>query len=221
VRTVRPMRSGKWIDVTVPLGSNLVRWPGDPPLELERISDFSRGDESTFSSIRMGLHTGTHVDAPLHFVHGGDTVIEMPLDVMVGPARVIECFADVISAEEIEAGHIESGERILFKTRNSALWEQGSGFREDFVHLSNEAARELAKRRPRLVGIDYLSVSGYRKNEVEVHRTLLEAGIWIVESLDLSRVEPGWHQLLCLPLKIVAAEGAPARVLVRRAPRVD
>jgi arylformamidase len=211
------MRAGSWIDVTVPLSPDLVRWPGDPPLELERISDLSRGDDSTFSAIRMGLHTGTHVDAPLHFVPGGGTVMEMPVDVMVGPARVIESAADAISAEEIEESRIERGERILFKTRNSALWKQGGGFREDFVHLSNQAARALARLEPRLVGIDYLSVSGYRKNEVEVHRTLLEAGIWIVESLDLSQVGAGTYELLCLPLKIAAAEGAPARVLLKRA----
>lgn len=213
------MTAGRWIDVTVALSADVVRWPGDPPLELERISDFSRGDESTFSSIRMGLHTGTHVDAPLHFVPGGRTIVEMPLDVMVGRARVIESAADVISAGEIETAGIAPGERILFKTRNSALWRHGSRgeFREDFVHLSTEAARSLARLEPKLVGVDYLSVSGYRNNEVEVHRTLLEAGVWILESLDLSRVEPGWHELLCLPLKVEGAEGAPARVLLRRA----
>ncbi len=166
----------------------------------------------------MGLHTGTHVDAPLHFVRGGKTITEMPLDVMVGPALVIESIEDVITAEAIEASGLDPGARVLFKTRNSALWKQGGEFHEEFVHLSTEAARELARRKVRLVGIDYLSVSGYRSNQVEVHRTLLEAGVWILESLDLSKAKPGICQLLCLPLKIEGGEGAPARVLMRHAP---
>lgn len=209
------MNAGEWIDVTVPLNANLVRWPGDPPLELERLSDLARGDDSTFSRIHMGLHTGTHVDAPLHFVRGGATILEMPLEVMVGPAKVIEFTVDVISAAAIEASGIGTGDRVLFKTRNSTLWKQPRDFREDFVHLSTEAAEELAGREVKLVGIDYLSVSGYRKNEVEVHRALLEAGVWILESLDLSQVAAGPYELLCLPLKIEDAEGAPARVLLR------
>lgn len=210
------MASGGFIDVTVSLNEDLVRWPGDPPLELERITDLERGDDSTFSTVRMGLHSGTHMDAPLHFVRGGKTITEVPLEILVGRARVVETAEDVVSAQAIEELAIGQGEKILFKTRNSALWRKGGGFREDFVHLSTEAARALAARRPALVGIDYLSVSGYRSNEVEVHRALLEAGIWIVESLDLSEVSAGEYELLCLPLKIDDAEGAPARVLLRR-----
>jgi arylformamidase len=145
----------------------------------------------------------------------GKTISEIPIDVMIGPARVIEVTTNVVSVASIEANAIDSGEKVLFKTRNSALWTQAT-FDYGFVHLTTEAARELARRRVKLVGIDYLSVAGYGKNEVKVHRALLEAGIWIVEGLDLSEVEPGNFELLCLPLKIEAAEGAPARVLMRR-----
>jgi arylformamidase len=211
------MRPEPWIDVTVALSPELVCWPGDPPLELDRLTDLERGDASTLSRIRMGLHTGTHVDAPLHFVRGGRTVAEMPLDVMVGAATVIEVLGDVITAGDVEASAIGEGERALFKTRNSESWAQRGAFREDFVHLSTEAAEALVRRKPKLVGIDYLSVSGFQKSEVEVHRALLGAGIWILETLDLSGVEAGAYELLCLPLKIEGAEGAPARALLRRA----
>jgi arylformamidase len=210
------MSSNEWIDVSVMLKHNMVSWPGDPPVFIERLQDMERGDEATLSRLSMGLHTGTHVDAPLHFVPKGKTIAEMPLDVMTGPARVVGIASDVVSAESIRANAIEPGERVLFKTRNSSLWLQ-SEFEESFVHLSTEAALELSQCGVRLVGIDYLSVAGFRNNEVEVHRALLEAGIWLVEGLDLSRVEPGDIDLLCLPLKIESAEGAPARVLLRPA----
>lgn len=208
------MSSREWIDVSVALRAGMVRWPGDPPLAIERVQDMERGDTATLSRVSMGLHSGTHVDAPLHFVPKDRTITEMPLDVMVGPARVVEVSEDVVSLESIESYDIGPGERVLFKTRNSALWRK-TEFHEDFVHLSTEAARELARRRLKLVGIDYLSVAGYRRNEVDVHRALLGAGVWILEGLDLSAAEPGDYELLCLPLKIENAEGAPARALLR------
>ena len=209
--------SASWIDVSVPLHSGMVHWPNDPPIRIERIRDLERGDPCTLSALSMGSHTGTHMDAPLHFIRGGRGLDEMPLSAVIGPARVIAIRdPDSITPDELRAHRICRGERILFKTRNSARCWTADGFVEDFVYLSTAAAELLAERRVRTVGIDYLSVGGYReKNGVAVHRTLLGAGIWIIEGLNLSQVRPGVYELLCLPLKIERSDGAPARAVLR------
>ena len=211
---IRPQSS--WIDVSVALRNGMVHWPGDPPFEIERVHDMSEGDSNNLSRIHMGAHSGTHIDAPLHFIASGKGIDEMPLEVTVGRARVIE-ISDTVSIKPRELRHhrIQRGERILFKTSNSPrLWKTNS-FVEDFVFISKEAARFLAERGVMLVGIDYLSVGGYKRNGSEVHRMLLEAGIWLIEGLDLSRVAPGKYELICLPLKILNGEGAPARAVLR------
>jgi arylformamidase len=194
----------------------MVHWPGDPPFEIERVHDMSRGDANNLSSIRMGAHSGTHIDAPLHFITDGKGVDEMPLEATIGRARVIE-ISDTTSIKPRELRHhrIQRGERILIKTGNSQRVWNSDSFVEDFVFISNEAARFLAERGVMLVGVDYLSVGGYKRNGSEVHRILLEAGIWLIEGLDLSRVVPGKYELICLPLKIAKGEGAPARAVVR------
>jgi arylformamidase len=203
-----------WIDVTVPIQPGMVCWPGDPPVSVERIEDLEKGDETTFSRLTLGLHAGTHVDAPAHYLRDGAAIETMPPGAMIGPARVIAIRdPQVITPEELAEYDIGGGDRILFRTRNS-LRPRERGFSGDFVYLSNLAARYLANRKVALAGIDALSVGGYRKNETAVHRTLLEAGVWIVENLDLSRIAAGEYQLLCLPLKIPGAEAAPARVLL-------
>ena len=211
---IRPQSS--WIDVSVALRNGMVHWPGDPQFEIERVHDMSEGDSNNLSRIHMGAHSGTHIDAPLHFIASGKGIDEMPLEVTVGRARVIE-ISDTVSIKPRELRHhrIQRGERILFKTSNSPrLWKTNS-FVEDFVFISKEAARFLAERGVMLVGIDYLSVGGYKRNGSEVHRMLLEAGIWLIEGLDLSRVAPGKYELICLPLKILNGEGAPARAVLR------
>lgn len=165
----------------------------------------------------MGSHTGTHLDAPRHFIRGGKGLDDMPLEATVGPARVIAIRnSKVINSEELCSHQIRRGERILFRTRNSTHCWKAARFVKDFVSLLPEAARFLAQRRVRMVGIDYLSVGSYReRNGVEVHRTLLGAGIWILEGLNLSHVRPGAYELLCLPLRIFQSDGAPARAIVR------
>jgi arylformamidase len=156
------------------------------------------------------------MDAPAHFVPGGKGIDEMPAEVAVGPARVIPIRDRTsIRVDELREHPIESGDRLLFKTRNSERSWAGDTFIEDFVDLSPLAAKHLAERGVRLVGIDYLSVGGLGEGGVETHRTLLEAGIWIIEGLDLSRVRPGLVELICLPLKIAGGDGAPARAFVR------
>lgn len=213
---------GEWIDVSVLLKSGMVKWPDNPPVRIERCLDMERGDDCCVSVLSMGSHTGTHVDAPAHFVRGGLRLDQMPLDATMGPCRVVE----VADPESIKPGALEplrlrEGERILFKTRNSERCWATDEFLPDFVYLSTEAAKYLAERRLRTVGVDYLSVGGYEKNGVEVHRALLEAGVWIIEGLDLSRVIPGAYDLLCLPLRIAGGDGGPARAILRPARRTE
>jgi len=213
-------QANQWIDVSVPLRKGMVRWPGDPPFELERVYDMARGDRSNLSRIALSAHSGTHVDAPLHFLDGGAGICDMPLDVAVGRARVIEISdPDSIKAAELRRHGIRRGERLLFKTRNSPRVWRTDSFIEDFVFISPGAARFLTRRGVALVGIDYLSVGGYRRGGRETHLALLQAGVWIVEGLDLSEVPPGRYDLICLPLRIDGAEGAPARVILRPAHR--
>ena len=205
-----------WIDISMPLKSGMVHWPGDPGVKIERVRDVEKGDRNTLSEVCMGAHTGTHMDAPLHFIRGGAGIDQLPLDVAMGRARVIEIEdGESIKVEELQKHDILRDERILFKTRNSSLVWREVDFVEDFVHMSIEAARFLVERGVSLIGVDYLSVGGYKKDGSEVHQTLLQAGIWLIEGLDLSKVSAGEYDLVCLPLKIVDGDGAPARAVVK------
>ena len=156
------------------------------------------------------------MDAPLHFIRQGIGIDKMPLDTTVGRARVIEIQdTESIKPEELYQYRIRSGERILFKTRNSLRVWQTDTFIEDFVFISKEAARFLVEHKVRVIGVDYLSVGGFKRDGIETHRTLLEGGVWIIEGLDLSRVKPGKYDLICLPLKLDQGNGAPARAILR------
>lgn len=205
-----------WIDVSVTLRTSMVHWPGDPPTRITHSKDMERGDLCTVSLLKMGAHAGTHMDAPAHFVRGGSGIDHMPLDAAIGSARVISIRArKAINPDDLVRYGLRRGERVLFKTRNSThCWDTGR-FVEDFVYISAAAASYLAERQVRLVGVDYLSVGGFGTDEVDTHQALLKAGIWIIEGLDLRQVRPGRVQLICLPLKIAGADGAPARALVR------
>ena len=214
---VRNLGEGGWIDVSVPLRSGMVRWPDNPPVEIQRTLDVERGDVATVSRLSMGSHTGTHMDAPLHFVRGGDGLDRMPLDATVGPARVIGIEDPVsVKREELEPYGIGRGERVLFKTRNSARRWWAEDFMEDFVYVSEGAALYLAELGVRTVGVDYLSVGGFLQDGVETHQALLGAEIWVIEGLDLSQIEPGEYELICLPLKVEDGDGAPARAILRK-----
>jgi arylformamidase len=192
-------------DVSVPLRTGMVVYPGDPEFSIERVMSLAAGDVANVSRIDLGVHTGTHVDAPLHFVDGASSVEALDLDVLVGPAVVVE----VPGTGDIGADAVVDGaERILFKTRNSAAWAE-DGFYEDYPSISPEAATRLVEVGARLVGVDYLSVGG-----VETHRTLLRAGVIAVEGLDLRGIEPGTYSLVCLPLKLDGSDGAPARAIL-------
>jgi arylformamidase len=195
----------------------MVHWPDNPPVRIERMLDIERGDVANVSTISPGSHTGTHMDAPIHFVRGGEGMDRMPLDATMGLARLIEIQDPTsIKPDELDPHGIGRGERVLFKTRNSSLAWWTQNFIEDFVYVSQEAARYLAERGVRTAGVDYLSVGGFYADGVETHQALLGAGIWVIEGLDLSRVEPGEHELICLPLKVKDGDGAPARAFLRK-----
>ena len=204
--------------MSVPISSRLPTWPGDPKVSLERVSSIARGDAANVSRLDAGVHTGTHVDAPVHFVDGATGIDSIPLETLVGPCLVVEADPPWLELrpEDLPAS---AHTRILFKTRNSARWAARKiDFETEFVAVGLELARRLVAEDKILVGVDYLSVESYHAPfEHPVHHTLLEARIVVIEGLDLSGVEPGEYDLYCLPLKLVASDGAPARtMLVKR-----
>jgi arylformamidase len=208
-----------WIDVSVPVRSGMVHWPGDTPVSVEQVQSLARGDAYNLSRLEMSAHSGTHMDAPLHFRTGARPIDALPFEAVIGPARVIEIRdAESIKPDELRGRRIRRGERVLFKTRGSARRWRAGAFDEGFVYIAKEAAQFLADRGVRTVGVDYLSVGGFKKDSSETHQILLDAGIWIIEGLNLSRIQPGRYDLICLPLRLQGAEGAPARALLR--PRV-
>jgi arylformamidase len=194
----------------------MVHWPGDPPYNIKRLHDQSNGAVCTVSKVDLGVHTGTHMDAPLHFIQGGAAIDQIPLDAVIGPARVIQIQdRRSIRREELEQHEIEARDRVLFKTANSdQLWRKDE-FDEDFIFITRDGAEYLAERGVQTVGVDYLSVGGFKEDAVETHVALLDKGIWIIEGLDLSGVEPGLYELICLPLKLMGSEGSPARAVLR------
>ena len=204
-------------DVTLSISPKLPVWPGDPPVVLEQVSSMDAGAHDNVSRLACSVHTGTHVDAPHHFLNDHRTVESLSLDILVGPARVVQISENVkvVSAEVLENAGIPPGTvRLLLKTSNSQLWEHGErSFFTDFVGISADGADWLVQHQIKLIGIDYLSVAPY-KQSIPTHRTLLGAGMIIVEGMDLSAVQPGDYQLYCLPLKLVGSDGAPARAIL-------
>jgi arylformamidase len=209
----------EWLDISVPLRNRMPHWPGDIPVDIRQTMDMGRGDVCNLQTLSMSAHAGTHVDAPLHFVASGKPIDAMPGDATIGRARVVE-IADpnAITRGELEPYAPAAGERLLCKTRNSGWWQRRCRmFVKDFVAVQPEAASYLVACGIRALGVDYLSVGAYGGDEgVETHRALLGAGIWVIEGLDLSAVEPGSYELVCLPLRIEGGEGAPARAMLRR-----
>jgi len=205
-----------WMDVSVPLQTGLVHWPGDPEPTFERISELEHGADANVTLCRMTAHTGTHMDAPAHFLPGNAPGIDaFPPEIGIGRARVIPVDGPVITEADLETLELNQGDRVLFKTRNSRWVWANSDFQTNFVAMDASAARVLAQRKVALVGVDYLSVGVFKGDGAETHRILLSAGVWIVEGLDLTRVEKGEYDLVCLPLRILGADGAPARAVLR------
>jgi arylformamidase len=200
------------IDISVPIRTRMPIYDRNPGVSLERALSIPRGDSANVSRLELGVHTGTHVDAPLHFFDDGAAAEQLPLEPLLGPAFVADGLEldGPIDGAALECCALPAGvERVLLKTRNGRLWGRDD-FTRDFIRLDGDGARWLVARRVRLIGIDYLSIG-----DQEAHRVLLDAGITAVEGLDLRSVEPGWYELICLPLKIVGADGAPARAVLR------
>jgi len=208
---------GEWIDVSIPLHNGMVNWPGDAPFHRLETLKIANGDPCNLSQFCSSAHIGTHMDAPRHFLAAGHGMESMPLDAVIGPARVIAIQdPDLIRVKELEPHCLREGDRVLFKTRNSdRLWKTNE-FQEQFIHIPQDTAAYLADLKVRTIGIDYLSVGGYETDSAETHQALLSAGIWLIEGLNLQHVEPGEYELVCLPLKLVGSDGAPARAVLRR-----
>lgn len=207
-------------DVSVPISSETPTYPGDPGIEIQQWALMARGDAANVTLLHFGAHTATHVDAPAHFIEGAAKVDAMPLDALIGTARVVEIPTDVrvIDERTIASCELDGATRVLFKTRNSAFWDdRASGFRTDFTYIAPAAARALVRLNVQLVGIDYLSVEKFQAERFETHTALLARGIVIVEGLDLREVVAGTYELICLPLKIAggSGDGAPARAVLR------
>jgi arylformamidase len=207
----------KIYDVTVAISATMPIYAGDPPANVESAKRLSAGESSNISKLAFGAHTGTHVDAPNHFIDGSRRIDQLDLNKLIGPCRVVKVADDIQTIEPEHLGDIEGIERVLFKTKNSVYWND-SEFHSDFAHLSPAAADALVSNGVKLVGIDYLSIERFHSGDHAVHKAFLSKEIVIVEGLDLRQVQPGDYELICLPLKYVGGEGdgAPARVVLRQ-----
>jgi len=203
-------------DISLPISESLVVWPGDIPVNVTQSSHLAAGNSFTVSQIHLSSHAGTHVDAPTHFILGGGGVDTLDLNVMVGMALVVEALeADMLSEDVLKTLSIPPGtERVLFHTRNSKRWARGEEkFSKEFVAVTKDGAQWMVSQGIRLVGVDYLSVAPFEEGAA-THRILLNAGVIVIEGLNLNGIAPGEYQLVCLPLNIVGIDGAPARVVL-------
>ena len=204
------------IDISVRLHGRMPIWPGSVGIHVERTRSFSTGDAVNVSRLDMDVHCGTHVESPLHFIDGGAPLESFPLEVYVGPAHVAHLpDTEVIGPRELEAAGIPDGtERLLLRTRNSTLWEDGAApFRADYTALSPAGAAWVVERGIRLIGADYLSVQRFADGP-QTHEVLMLGGLVILEGINLSGVEPGPYRLVCLPLRLAGVEAAPARAVL-------
>jgi len=207
-------------DVTVPVSNELPTWPTDPSVEISDFCSLSAGDGANVSMLNFGAHTGTHVDAPAHFIEGAAKVESLSFDALIGEATVIEVPAEATAIDEefVRKNYTPGTERVLFKTRNSAFWnETKPQFHTDFTYLNLPAARWLVEQGIKLVGIDYLSIEKYGSEKHETHLALLSHSVVILEGLNLTGITPGKYELICLPLRLRSnkGDGAPARVVLR------
>jgi len=204
-------------DISLTITPKIPVWPGDTNVWLERVERIENGDMDNLSQIKMGVHTGTHIDAPYHFVQEGIKVDALSLDTLVGECQVIQVGEEIekITASVISGANISPQiPRVLFKTRNSGHWLRSEyEFDRDFVGISEDGASALVDLGMKLVGIDYLSAAPFDSSK-PVHDILLQAGIILLEAADLSKITPGIYTLICLPIKLGETEGAPARAIL-------
>jgi arylformamidase len=213
-------RGPHYFDVTLPLTPDLPVWPGEDDVSVEPLSRITQGDSTNVTSLKFTSHVGTHVDASWHFIDDGEKLNDLPIDRWIGPCLVVSIPDD---AKRIEVAHLEAAEipegteRLIFRTSNSAHWIPGKlSFEEDYVAVAPEAAKWIVDHGIRLVGIDYLSIELFDDSANETHRTLLGNGVLVIEGLNLAGIDPGPYQLICLPLRLAAGDGAPARVVLVR-----
>lgn len=205
-----------WFDVSVTLRDGMVHWPGDPECRIQRVNRMEDGAVCNLTHLTMSAHTGTHMDAPRHFIADGLTMEQMPFDAVIGRCRVFEFDStDQITADDLRKLKFSPGQRVLFKTRNSTRSWAMPEFDKDFSSIRQDAAQYLVDQKVMTVGVDYLSIGGYGKDVVETHQIMLGAGLWVIEGLNLAAIKPGYYNLICLPLKIEGADGAPCRVVLR------
>lgn len=210
-------RAPRLVDVSVSLQPGLATYPGNPEFELQPVKRVAAGASSNVSRLILGTHTGTHVDAPRHFFDEGAGVDGLPLDLLIGRARVIDLpFRGGITERHLADAGLREDLRVLLRTPNSALWNTSDGFHQDYSHLTEEGARYLVEQGVKVVGIDYLSVEQFKKPGAPAHRALLGENVVIIEGLNLSDAEAGAYEMYCLPLRVAGADGAPARVVLKR-----
>jgi arylformamidase len=206
----------KLIDVSVPIDGNLPTYPGNVPFSLEPTKRISGGASSNVSAIHMSVHTGTHVDAPRHFFDNAAGVDALPLEMLMGRTRVVEVTSRRgIGPDDLSSVDLSEELRVLIKTHNSRYWGSPE-FQPGYVGVTDAGARHLIEHGIKVLGVDYLSVEEFKKPGAPAHHLLLGGGTIVIEGLNLRDVEPGVYEMYCLPLRIVGADGAPARVVLRQ-----
>lgn len=205
-------------DVTLTLNNDLPVWPGDPKVSITQATFISKGDTCNISHFNSSVHAGTHVDAPYHFIEGAQTVEYLDINKLIGRVFVVKLDDEIktISGDVLEAANIPVGiKRLMIKTSNSKLWaDENNDFFHEFVAITKDGADWIVKRKILLVGVDYLSVAPFGEG-VPTHRVLLKAGVIALEGLNLSKIEQGYYEMICLPLKLQGSDGSPARVILR------
>jgi arylformamidase len=210
-------RVPRLVDVSVLLAPGIATYPGNPTFEITPVNRIAAGDAANNSRLVMGTHTGTHVDAPKHFFDDRPGVEAMPLDLLIGRARVIDMpVRGGITAKHLEGAGLREDIRVLLRTPNSALWNTKEPFHQEYTHITGDGAKFLVDQGVKVVGVDYLSVEKFHMPGHPAHHALLGAGVVIIEGLNLSDAEPGIYEMYCLPLRIDGADGAPARVVLKR-----
>jgi arylformamidase len=211
-----PPRTQRFIDVSVLLAAGIPAYPGNPPFEMSPVKRVANGDSSNNSRLVMGTHTGTHVDAPRHFFDEGTGTEALPLEMLIGRARVIEVRPrGGITAEDLGGVDLSEDVRVLIKTPNSRLWGNPE-FHKEYIGIAESGARFLVDHGIKVVGVDYLSVEVFKTPGAPAHHVLLGGGTIVIEGLNLRDVDPGVYEMYCLPLRIVGSDGAPARVVLRK-----
>jgi arylformamidase len=202
-------------DVSVPIRSGGVVYPGNPAIEITLTSAVAKGASANVSQIVFGSHTGTHADSSRHFFDDAQPVDKIPLERLIGPARLVVMSDEVraIGEKELRAANIEGQNRVLIRTRNSNLLKKPEFF-PDYTYIAPDAARYLVDIGVELVGVDYLSIEQFHSGHHLTHRTLLERDVVIIEGLALSEPPAGDYRFICLPLRLEGLDGAPARAVL-------